>query len=81
MPSFSISTTIGERDTVSLARINVVVDRSRAVIDTDCSIQIFSPKLSSAGALDLLLWLETHRLEFETVTQIVDNEQEEVTQV
>ena len=58
----------GERDTVSLARINAVVDRSRAVIDTDCSIQIFSPRLSPTGALDLLLWLETHRHEFEQAT-------------
>jgi hypothetical protein len=57
----------GTRDTVSLARINGIVDRSRAVIDTDCSIQIFSPRLSASGALDLLLWLETHRHEFEAV--------------
>ena len=59
----------GEHDTVSLARINTVVDRSRAVIDTDCSIQIFSSRLSTEGALDLLLWLETHRHEFEAMTQ------------
>jgi hypothetical protein len=57
----------GERDTISLARINGVVDRCRAVIDTDCSIQVFSPRLSAEGALDLLLWLETHRHEFEAV--------------
>ncbi len=75
MPSFSRSTTIGERDTVSLARINAVVDRSRAVIDTDCSIQIFTPRFSPTGALDLLLWLETHRHEFEAMTQVGVNEQ------
>jgi len=57
----------GEHDTVSLARINAVVDKPRMVIDTDCSIQIFSPRLSASGALDLLLWLETHRTDFEQV--------------
>jgi hypothetical protein len=62
----------GTHDTVSLARINGVVDRCRAVIDTNCSIQIFSPRLSPTGALDLLLWLETHRHEFEAVTQELD---------
>ncbi len=55
----------GERQVVSLARINPVIDRSRAVLDDDCSIQVFSPRLSAEGALDLLLWLETHRHEFE----------------
>ena len=57
-----------EHDTISLARINTVVDRSRAVIDTDCSVQIFSSRLSPIGALDLLLWLETHLHEFEAVS-------------
>lgn len=26
-----------------------------AVLDTDCSIQVFSPRLSATGALDLLI--------------------------
>ena len=56
----------GSMDTVSLARIHAVVDHTRAVMDShDCSIQVFSPRLSAEGALDLLLWLETHRHEFE----------------
>jgi hypothetical protein len=37
-------------------------------MDDDCSIQVFSPRLSAEGALDLLLWLETHRHEFEQAT-------------
>ncbi len=46
----------GELDTVSLARIHAVVDHTRAVMDShDCSIQVFSPRLSAEGALDLLL--------------------------
>ena len=58
----------GTIDTVSLARIHAVVDHTRAVMDiNDCSIQVFSPRLSAEGALDLLLWLETHRHEFEAV--------------
>jgi hypothetical protein len=60
----------GELDTVSLARIHAVVDHTPAVMDSnDCSIQVFSPRLSAEGALDLLLWLETHRHEFEAVTR------------
>lgn len=55
----------GERAIVSLARINLINDRSRAVLDTDCSIQVFSPRLSNVGALDLLTWLETHKAELE----------------
>ncbi len=50
----------GERETVSLSRINAIVDTSKAVLGQDCSIQIFSPRLSADGALDLLIWLQTH---------------------
>lgn len=64
----------GELSTVSLARIHAVVDHTRAVMDDDCSIQVFSPRLSAEGALDLLLWLETHRHEFESVVTQVSEE-------
>ncbi len=66
-------------DTVSLARIHAVVDHTRAMMDAlDCSIQVFSPRLSAEGALDLLLFLETHRADFEQAC--LPPEQEEVTQ-
>jgi hypothetical protein len=67
----------GELDTVSLARIHSVVDHTRAVLDTDCSMQVFSPRQSAEGALDLLLWLETHRREFEQATMPPDDIQAE----
>ncbi|SRR6266567_2853263 len=50
---------------VSLARINAVQDRSRGVIDTDGSIQVFTPRLSPEGALDLLQWLRTNEAELQ----------------
>jgi hypothetical protein len=63
----------GSRETVSLARIHTVSNHTRAVMDDDCSIQVFSPRLSAEGALDLLLWLETHRHEFQAVvTQVAE---------
>jgi len=72
---YEVEYPVGHRDTVLLARINRVVDRCRTVIDTDASIQLFSPRLSAEGALDLLLWLETHCHEFEAVTQEQESEQ------
>jgi hypothetical protein len=53
----------GERETVSLARINQVQDRSRGVVDHDGSLQIFSPRLSALGGLDLLEWLLSNEQE------------------
>ena len=68
----------GSMDTVSLARIHAVVDHTRAVMDSnDCSIQVFSPRLSAEGALDLLLWPETHRADFEQVVMPPMQEDEE----
>jgi len=63
---YSVRYPDGTIDTVSLARIHTIVDQTRAVMDNkDCSIQIFSSRLSAEGVLDLLLWLETHRHDFE----------------
>ncbi|SRR6266516_4163159 len=59
----------GEQETVSLTRINLIADKSRAVIDSDASIQIFSSRMSPAGALDLLVWLETHKAELQAAVE------------
>jgi hypothetical protein len=40
-----------------------VQDRSRSVMDTDGSIQVFSPRMSAEGALDLLNWLRCNEQE------------------
>lgn len=58
----------GRQETVSLARINSIADKSRAVFDIDASIQVFSPRLSAEGALDLYQWLGTHLHEFQAAT-------------
>lgn len=69
----------GRQETVSLARINSIADKSRAVFDIDASIQVFSPRLSAEGALDLYQWLGTHLHEFEAATAEaeIDNEEAE----
>lgn len=71
---YSVRYSDGTLDTVSLARINNVVDAPRMVMDYDGSSQIFTPRLSAQGNLELLLWLETHRAEFEAVTRIADED-------
>lgn len=53
----------GEHETVSIARLNLIDDVSKAVIDTDATIQVISRRLSPAGGLDLLKWLRTHEQE------------------
>src|SRR5437588_11792648 len=50
---------------VSLARINAIQDTIRAVMDTDGSMQLFTPRLSASGALELMQWLRTHQAELE----------------
>lgn len=65
----------GRQDTVSLARINSISDKSRAVFDIDASIQVFSPRLSAEGAIDLYQWLGTHMHEFQAA--IADPAQED----
>jgi hypothetical protein len=60
----------GHTEEVSLARINAVNDRSRGVIDTDGSLQIFSPRLSALGGLDLLEWLRTNEQELKDAAGI-----------
>lgn len=62
----------GERAIVSLARLDPIVDTPKMMIDHDSSIAIWSTRLSAEGALDLLLWLETHRHEFEAVTRVTE---------
>ncbi len=61
---------------VSLARINAVNDRSRGVIDTDGSLQIFSPRLSALGGLDLLEWLRTNEQELRASAGIEQDSRE-----
>ncbi len=55
---------------VSLARISAINDRSRGVIDEDGSLQVFTPRLSALGGLDLLAWLRTHEAELQAAAGI-----------
>lgn len=59
----------GRQETVSLSRINYLADKARAVVDTDGSMQVFSTRLSPAGAVELYHFLRTHLSEFEANTQ------------
>ena len=58
--AFQFGAGLGTHVASDLARISAVNDRSRGVIDEDGSLQVFTPRLSAQGGLDLLEWLRTH---------------------
>src|SRR3989442_11144596 len=54
---------------VSIARIIPLADLPRVTIDEDGSMQVFSTRLSAAGAVELLTLLQTRQAELMAVTQ------------
>jgi hypothetical protein len=63
----------GEQEAVNMSRLTWFADDIKATMDHDGSVVILSNRLTPKGARELLLWLQTHTEDFETMEGSAQN--------